>query len=252
MLDHLSYSSVSSYLLCAKAWRYHYIDKVPSAPSPALVFGSAVHNAVEEYICAGDPLTAVPWDKYWDQVLEGEPVCWNTEEPDEYYTMGYTMLTDPKIKAELDKIVPQLKDGVPVVEKRITLQVPGVPIPIIGYIDVITADGVPCDFKTSSRAWSQSKAEEETQSLFYLAALSQAGVRLPDWTFRHYIFVKTKTPKFQMFEHRHNPGQIMWLYGMIRSVYDGIEAEIFPENPTGWKCSSKWCDHWSSCRGRYG
>ena len=74
---------------------------------------------------------------------------------------------------------------------------------MVGYIDVITADGIPGDFKTSARTWTVDKALNETQPLFYLAALNQIGVREVNLRFRHYVFVKTKTPQFQVIEHSH-------------------------------------------------
>lgn len=44
MVDYLSYSSVSTYLLCPKSWQFRYIDKVSVPTSPNLIFGSAVRG----------------------------------------------------------------------------------------------------------------------------------------------------------------------------------------------------------------
>ena len=49
-LDHLSYSSISTWLMCPRSWKYRYLDRVPVPTSPALMFGSAFHNTVEEYL----------------------------------------------------------------------------------------------------------------------------------------------------------------------------------------------------------
>jgi hypothetical protein len=133
----------------------------------------------------------------------------------------------------------------------VELHVPGVPIPIIGYIDVVTADGVPGDFKTAARSWTQDQAQNELQSLFYLAALNQAGIATPGWMFRHYTIIKTKTPKFEAFEHCHKPGELMFLFDLIQRVWTGIERGVFALNPTGWKCSPSYCDFYSKCRGKY-
>lgn len=253
VIDHLSYSSVTSYLLCPKSWRYKYLDREVTFRSPALVYGSAVHNTVEAYLT--DKSLDLPdlWEKHFEEQIQGgDLILWNYETPEEYLNQGLMLFTEPEIVLELEKITPMVKNKEVQIEKRIELRVPGVDVPVIGYIDVITADGVPGDFKTSSKSWSQSQAENETQSLFYLAALQQAGHKIDNyWTFRHFIFVKTKKPKFQMFEHFHNPGQVMWLFNMIRNVWQGIQADVFPENPTGWKCSDKYCDFWLLCRGRY-
>ncbi len=254
-LDHLSYSSVSSYLLCPRSWRYHYIDKIEVPTAAALVFGSAFHDAVERYV--GDkviPASTGPeafFAQAWRQQLErDQQIEWGTDKPDDLLADGERILKAPKIRELLDDLRQKVGPE-PVVEKRVELQVPGVPIPIIGYIDVITADGVPGDFKTSAYAWTQDKAEGETQSLFYLAALNQAGIEVPGNLFRHYVFTKNSRPTAQTFEHRHSPGEVFWLFELIQQVWRGIEAEVFPSNPTGWKCGPKYCDFWGLCRGRH-
>ena len=131
----------------------------------------------------------------------------------------------------LDGIDPQVVDGRPTIEKRITLQVPGVEVPIIGYIDLITEDGVPCDIKTASRAWYAKKAHDEMQPDFYLAALTQIGETPPDFRFRYYVFTKTKKPKVQILETKRTPAQLFWMLDMVREVWTGIQAGVFP--PTG-------------------
>ncbi len=49
-LDHLSYSSVCTYLMCGQCWKKRYVDKIPAPTSPSLVFGGAFHETVEAYV----------------------------------------------------------------------------------------------------------------------------------------------------------------------------------------------------------
>lgn len=251
-LDHLSYSSISSYLMCGAAWRMRYIDKLPAPTSPELVFGSAFHGAIEKHLGQGIDLIAA-WREAWkDQLDKNAEIAWDDTTPEIMGNEGIRILSHVDILAGLAAIKPALNaDGSPALETKVTLRVPGVPIPIIGYIDVITTDGVPGDFKTSARSWTQDKANGEIQTLFYLAALNQASIQVPDWMFRHYIFVKTKTPQFQLLTHSHSPSQVFWLFGMIKNVWKAIEAEAYPENPSSWKCSPSYCEYWSRCRGKW-
>lgn len=246
MIEHLSYSSISSYLSCAAAWKFHYIDQVPTPGVPELVFGSAFHNTIEQFIAGqhqGDLLQM--WQGNWAAQLEKEQnIAWDSTTPEEMCNKGVLMFGNKDIQAGILSIKSER------IETKVELRVPGVPVPIVGYIDVITSDGVPGDFKTSSKSWTMDKALGETQPLFYLAALSQLGITVPDWKFRHYVFVKTKTPQFQVLEHVHNPGQLFWLFKMIRNVWRAIDAGVFPENPTGWRCCPQYCDYWSICRGK--
>jgi hypothetical protein len=214
-IDHLSYSSISSYLMCARSWRFHYLDKVPAPASGAMVFGNAVHGAVEEHAKCAFATERVAladrWAWNWQKQLDrnAENGIWYAEYKNEseesLNEMGQVMLSDPDTIALIDSLQPLVVlEDQPQIERYVTLQVPGVPVPIIGYIDLIEADGVPCDFKTSSRSWNQDQADSEMQPAFYLAALNQAGYTLNKTPsvglFRHYVFVKTKKPQVQIWE----------------------------------------------------
>lgn len=252
-LDHLSYSSVSSYLTCARAWKYHYVDRIPRPTAPALVFGSAFHNTVETYLTADEPMTAL-WPKQWSAQLESErTVDWGKQSAEGLAATGLRMVTAESVKELADQVKGEFEPGNATcdIERRVELHVPGVPVPIVGYIDVITRDGVPGDFKTAARMWTDAKASNSMQSLFYLAALNQAGVEVPSWKFRHYVFTKASKPTARMFEVAHKPGELFWLFGLIAEVWRGIEAEIYPPNPDTWKCSPRYCDYWDRCRGKY-
>jgi len=248
MIEHLSYSSISAYLACAKNWQLKYIDKLPTYGSPDLTIGSAVHNCLEAFLKQEGP-ECNPLEFYlpaaWSSALERGEVFWGHETPESAYNEALALVSHKAIQEGVSKFRGDIK-----IEEKVELHVPGVPLPIVGYIDV-QIDGVPGDFKTSARSWTQDRAQNETQSLFYLAALNQAGRTVPDWKFRHYVIVKTKTPQWQVFEHVHKPGEIFWLFGMIQSVWKGIESGVFPENPGSWKCGPVYCDFWAQCRGKF-
>lgn len=250
MIDHLSYSSVTSYLDCPENWRRKYIAKEPTQSSPALVFGSAFHGTIEELVV--NPLGNVLsiWDESWTKALEGQSIFWGTDTPEETYNDGVRMFSNQALLAEIRKIVPGSDERGAKIERKVELRVPSVPIPIIGYIDIILQDGTPADFKTSARSWSDDKAADSLQGLFYLAALNQAGVEI-NWKFKHIIFVKTKEPKVQILENVHKPGELFFLFDLISRVWQGIEKEVFPMNPTTWKCTDKYCDFYANCRGKY-
>jgi hypothetical protein len=95
------------------------------------------------------------------------------------------------------------------------------------------------------------------QPVFYLAALNQAGYDSrfagfdsnPDLAFRHYVFVKTKTPKVQIWETTRTVSDLFWLFGLISDVWQAIDRGAFPPNPGTWKCSPRYCEYWHLCRG---
>lgn len=189
------------------------------------------------------------WPDAWQEKLsQNLAVEWGDETPAGLYEEGRRMFACADVREAADAIVPYVDDRGPMVERRMEMRVPGVPVPIVGYIDVITEDHIPGDFKTSSASWSDDKAQGEMQPLFYLAALDQAGYRLDTLRFRHYVFVKTKTPKVQVIESVHTWGEVLWLFRMIQRAWESIEANVFPLNPSSWACSPKYCSYWSTCR----
>ncbi len=250
--DHLSYSSISLWQTCPRAWRYRYVEQMPAAKSPSLAFGSAMHNTIEALILSrhngADTDPTATWLEKWQS--HSTDVNWDSELPEQWANDGIRILTSPDFKTLLDKLSPHTEQGQPAIEKRIELRVPGVPVPVIGFIDLIAADGVPCDFKTASRSWTQDQADRELQPLFYLAALNQAGYNLnPELRFHHIVLVKTKTPQVQVIESRRKPADLLWLCQLIADVWLGISSRVFPPNPGCWKCSERYCEYYTHCRG---
>jgi hypothetical protein len=244
MVDHLSFSSITSYLSCARAWKFKYLEKAPTKTSSALAFGSAFHETIQTYLTKPDtellPLWSEAWGKQAERVTLDE-----SESPEALQNEGIRILSHPKVVYEISTIP---RNGV--CEYKITLNVPGVPVPIIGYIDYIDQDNGLSDFKTSKASWPEDKAKNSLQPLFYLAAMRQMGERV-DLKFRHYVFVKTKEPKVQVLDTTYQPAQFLFLFSLIQNVWKSIDAGAHHENPDSWLCNSTYCDFWKLCRGKY-
>lgn len=250
MIDHLSYSSITTYLDCSENWRRKYLAKESTISTPALAFGSAFHGAIEAQLLTGQKAVDA-WPGAWANALERGPVDFGIDTPETHFNEGIRLLSNGGVAAAIDGLAARTDETGVMVERKVTLSVPGVPVPIIGYIDFIAQDGVPCDLKTSSKSWTDGKAADSLQGLFYLAALNQAGMNFHGWRFRHVVFVKTKEPKVQVLENRHTLAELFFLFRVVGEVWRGIEREVFPLNPGSWKCSANFCDFWGNCRGRY-
>lgn len=257
MIEYLSYSSINLFLTCSEAWRRKYLAKEPQAVTPPLVFGSALHNTIEEFIgfrtAWGETevsLTSL-WREQWSKATEAQPNCeWGASQPEEHFNEGIRLLSNPDLVQMLNRLTPMRDEQGLFMEREVFVNVPGVPVPIKGYIDIVTSDGVPGDFKTSAQSWSQDKAMKELQPLFYLAAMNQLGRPSPGMRFRHYVITKTKTPKVQVIETQHTVDSVFWLFGLVQQVWRAIESEAFVVNPHAWLCGPKYCNAWSTCRGK--
>lgn len=278
-VDHLSYSSINAYLSCHRLWWWRYIEKPRVPVAVALPFGTAIHKAVQGYIVA-----KAQDHEVWDTAMLGFqkekdlvpvsashllPESWlaclrnaldeprnldniKWDRPFDYYAdLGARMLNAPDVVAAVEDIEPLVIDETAVMEKRIEFFVPGVDVPIIGYIDLIEVDGVPVDFKTASRKWAKGKEHSEMQVDFYLLGLNYEGYDLnPNLQFRYYIFTKTKNPTCQILDTVRGWGALLFTVQTIREAWEGIQAGAFGPNPTGWKCSQRFCEYWGLCRGR--
>lgn len=250
MLEHLSYSSISTYLLCGEAWRRRYIAKEPAPVASSLVLGSAFHGAIAAYL-RGAPDLEAAYEQSWTTQLErGQEIAWD-EQQDTVKADGLRMVRSTPVRSLLNDIRANFDAERGEIERRVELHVPGVPVPIIGYIDIITRDGVPGDFKTASRMWTDEKAGDELQPLFYLAALNQEGIQVPGWTFRHYVFSKDKHPTAKMFEVKRKPSEVFGLFEIIKAAWHGIESGVYLRQPGSWKCSPRYCEFWATCREKW-
>jgi hypothetical protein len=256
MIEYLSYSSVNLFLTCSHAWKLKYIDKEPQSSTPSLLFGTGVHGTIEQSIAdraegaPHRPLTDI-WAEKWNTAVEREPNCeWGADTPEQHYNEGIRLLANPELQQMVNRLTPLRDEQGLFMERKIELRVPGVPIPIIGYIDIVTNDGVPGDFKTSAQQWSNEKAREQLQPLVYLAAMNQMGKPSPGMRFRHFVITKTKQPKVQVIETQHTIDALFWMFELVQKVWRAIESESFVPNPDAWLCSPKFCNAWSRCRGR--
>lgn len=254
-LDHLSYSSLSLYAECPAKWRFKYVQKITTKQSPALIFGSAVHDTIELLLMRrfeGWPMGNLveAWARAWHQRSKGDSVDWSGDLPEELENMGAQLFGSPDTKAAIESLRPALWGELPAIEQRITLSVPGVPLPIIGYLDMLADDGVIVDFKTAARKWTHTQAQQETQPLFYLAALNQMGVDHTPGRFRHIIFTKGRQPSIQILETERSTDELLWLMRVIAGIWRAIEAEHFPMNPKACFAWGRPCEYLSLCRGK--
>lgn len=233
MINHLSYSSISKYLKCGKQWKFRYIDKLQEESSEALSFGSAWHQMIRMKLSEQKPI-----EDCWLSAIEQNPIS------EEMFYLGNKMLTSEKITNTIQGLSVNPES----LELPTELTIPGVSVPIIGFIDMIDLDGTPIDIKTASRKWSQEQANTDLQATFYLAALEQAGlIQLPA-KFRFIVFTKTKHPDVQILETTRTHADVFALYGLVNEVWQAIQREVFmPTDPSNWWCSHKYCGFWNVC-----
>jgi len=236
--DHFSYSSVSLWHHCPRAWYVRYVKQELSPPSGAQIFGTAAHNAIESDILNKTSEAHLTFSKHLQDTFNDRAMGMMLTEDayDKLEEEGKTILSDPMVQFIIEGI------EATEVEKYIEFLVPGVPVPIIGYIDIVCTDGVPMDIKTSWNDWGHTRAEDETQPDFYLYAMDvlNIGERQHRGRFRHLIVVKrTDAPRAYVLETvRQN--YVSTVDRLVQSMWAGIQRQDW--KTPGFKCRNPRCN----------
>jgi CRISPR/Cas system-associated exonuclease Cas4 (RecB family) len=148
---HFSASSASTYLQCPAKWEYRYIERIPESKSEALEKGTMVHKALERY-WTGD---------------YGKP-----EQGIHRYISAYRKMAGA--------VLPEQAQAV---ELELRANLAGVDVPLLGYIDCYTADGLIVDLKTASKPWWDGRAVKELQPALYTYLARQNGLEVRGFEF---------------------------------------------------------------------
>ena len=254
--DHLSVSQINTLLTCPQRWKKHYLEGIRGPSSGPLIKGGAFHAGVEAYFHqiingfqASYQMAAEAFEAKWEIEIKNERgVNWNGADPGTTRDRGLRML-----EAYLEQVAPTITPAA--VEQSFEVSVPGVPIPLVGYIDLEQTDGCIIDHKTTERSWSQDRAGQQLQPYAYVyAKRQQRQGQLPP-AFRFDVIVdklaQKRNPRvdFQSFTVPSASLNLRWFEELVRAAYQQITIGVFPPNPTGWWCSPTACPAWDSCRG---
>lgn len=253
--SYISWSSISTYMRCPMRFRLQYVlGHRPDSVSSSLVFGSAIHSALEEHftrLFAGaaapsvDDLLTV-YDRVWRE--ETQSVRFGkTETPESLRDLAGRMLTafqghdvatmdsSCRLIGVEEELRGTIVDGVPDVLGRVDLM-------------VLTEKSLRIiDFKTSRSAWSASKITEAApQQLLYsqLAKPIADAFDVPieiEWI----VLTKAKHPKVERHSLTPDPAAIRRTNTMVRNVWRAICGEYFHINPSVMNCST--CPHQTIC-----
>ena len=276
-MQHLSHSSYSKFLLCPDDWRRHYLKGERTPPSAAMFLGGRVDDALSTYyrqlLEHGQTLTldqlCDAYRDHWTRELAAEHakrgVRWDAEldEP-RAFTVGLDALA-----LTLAELVPQIGRPVAVQRKLEYALAPDLQWTIQAYLDLETLRPAPdggepvpaiVDYKVKSTLHSQAKADHDPQAGLYLAGRWLAGEPACEFSFAQ--IGKPGTRRKQMSSSfvttRRSVGQLRVTLTRIAQAASQIVAayeRYGPDqpwgfaDPTGWKCSPRYCAHHHRCPG---
>jgi putative RecB family exonuclease len=138
------------------------------------------------------------------------------------------------------------------VEEPFRFEVPNLPVPIIGAVDLVEEDDsgtiIITDFKTSARAYSVDEVDRNQQLTCYQLAANANGFGDREILLRFDTLIKTQKPKFEQYYSVRTEIDEQRLIRKIHKVWEGINRQVFIPNDTSWKCPNchfrQACDAW--------
>lgn len=251
--EHLSASSIGTYVECSLLFYFSKILKLPmEEKSDNMEFGSSIHWVLEQYYqekLIGEKLLLKDvhelFEKSWKMRAE--------DKTDISYTKGNDFKSLLMLGIDLLTVwynkIPSDNYTILGIEQAFSFYLPGIEVPFIGGIDLIEEDAagtiIVTDHKTSARAYSADEVDQNQQLTLYQMALKSMGYADREVLLKFDTLIKTKTPKFEQYWTTRSEIDEHRLIRKSVKVWEGIKAGIFIPNDTSWKCSS--CAYKSAC-----
>lgn len=250
--DYLSYSAMRTFQSCPLKYRFRYIDGLPErCTSSSLVFGSAIHGAIEAYFHAllvGNPLPDM------DALMETYRQCGqaNQTEQIQFGASESAELLEQLAQRMLAKFlasdVVQPEERIIGIEEELRGElIPGLP-DLMGRVDLIleTDDHVIIqDFKTARSAWSFEQAEESAEQLLLYGDLVRRLVPGKALKLRFAVITKTKDPKVQILDTPFDTDRLRRAKQVFQHVWLAIQSGYYYPAPSPMSCQG--CGYRSYC-----
>jgi RecB family exonuclease len=254
--DYLSYSQVTTYQACPLKWHFQYVAQLPHEQvSASLVFGGAIHAAIEHYylaIIAGedppdpDQLLHV-FDRAWKADATAPVRFGKDESLDSLRELAGRMLA-----AFLHSESAVVQGAIVAVEEEIrATYIDGVPdlLARVDLIGITPGALVVRDFKTSRSAWSADKlADAAPQLLLYGDLATSIAEQFGDQPVRmeFVVLTKTKAPVVESLTVEPDAHRLARGRHIIEQVWGSMNAGHIYPNPSPLNCTS--CPFQRACR----
>jgi RecB family exonuclease len=238
--------------------RYYFSYVVALAPefkSSSLIFGGAIHRALE-YHCRRvlegaappliDELVSV-YERAWKDEAAVPVRLGKSESAESLRDLAQRMLAAFRASevSELDTTILAVED-----EFRAPV-IPGCP-DLLGRVDLVSCDRNALqitDFKTSRSKWNAAKVQESAPQMLLYAELLRplaAGLGVRELRLEWVVITKTKEPSVEIHSLTPDPRQIARTKAVVRRTWEAIAGEHFYPSPSSMSCAG--CPYWTACQ----
>jgi len=262
---HISYSQIFTYLACSLKYQFQYVEQRPhERVSIALMFGSAIHSAIERYYRSlkenGVPDLLWQIQDFFQDHLNADlnsrdiPILYKKETPDRESTiqMGKGLL---KAFYEGIDLTGFEIAGIelPLTARLFNEDGQHVDMTVTGIIDLLLKDAqgniMAIDNKTAKQPYAQATVDEDLQltSYAYLLASNKFVFPTADVYCRFDVMRKLKTPKFEQHYTIRTAAQRRRFAKLTNRILAGVSSRLFFPNES-WMCGdcqfAKACEAW--------
>lgn len=263
-----SHSQYNSWMICGKAYEFKYVKKISTPEYVATTNGSAVHKGIEHTLLSkmqGVHASLEEGRAIVKKVIEEKAkliVDWGVGTEDED-AMNADKLQKKALRLFDSFYVHALPQINPIaIEKGFAKRLGDVPM--IGYIDLVEEvpalvvpgmtpeesalapkKRVTVDFKTSTKKWSQSQLDTNTQLTLYAFVEGTPDVRIDQ-----FVDLK-KGPVYHRGASTRTAADAEILVDHLNEVADFVRQGVFPKTEIGhWSCNKDHCSFYALCRGK--
>lgn len=245
----MRYSELSDYYKCPKFYELRYVLKVASdqLPSASLLFGTAMHAALEEYLRGGDG--TVTFQAFWE-AERGKPITYYNGETWEGLLDDGQVLLARFQRLHLKHLEPQF------LEVKLDGSYQGQPLS--GTCDMAGkykgVDSV-IDFKTSAKPYEKDKIRTSEQMYIYNHMLMEAH----NFNARQHVYMVFKksylsaVPSIQVITREVPVSELISVMANVGAVAEEItKRSLFTKNKNSCMMGKYKCEMWSHCYKRDG
>jgi putative RecB family exonuclease len=253
---HLSASAIADYMECSLSYRLSRIDKIkPEFKSDSMELGSCVHLSLADFHqerLMGTIMTL-------EQLQERFKYHWtlrafeNTEIKYKQENSFESLLKQGKLLLKIYYENFSNDNTILAIEEPFRFMIDGLPVPIVGVIDLIEEDQagniIITDFKTPAKSPTELDVRKNPQLTLYHLASKSNGYKNRNIKLKLDCLIKTKTPQFKPYYTERNDWDELKIIKKIKEVWGSILKGIFIPNDTSWKCAE--CYYQTACENWY-
>ena len=257
---HISVSQLNTFTNCGERWKQRYVMGRKIPPGVAAVVGSGVDTSVNRNLVhkVENDGALLTQEEVQDRARDGALASWRKGV---MLSSTDVFLGVKKVRgAAIDKAVRlatlHLEEFAPEIEplsadhvqRRWRVPVKGLPVDIVGVIDV-QEEATLRDTKTTAKSPSRTVAETSLQGTAYVMAawvIDKLDLEQAEFTLDYLI--DTKRPRARQYRAKRTKEHIRILLRRVSRAVEGMEAGRFlPADPEWWGCSRRYCGYWQTC-----